>query len=491
MERRRRSLLLYWQLRVARKNTLIYSAFRIRINKIPEQMKLQYAVRKKNRPVLEKNFESVSELKKIKKELLSLKKSRKWGELLAELRKTGTVLLAMMFLGLVLDLIYWVPYKICGCYNWSVIELFRKMHITYGNAYKVIDGNFGVTVTIVSMFLSMNNSISERLEKKVFGITRSELYPEEMPIYKYLRRICLCAPVLLLVFLNLQFCISCYFVFVYCITFLMWNYYKYGSSFNKTTDKMAAKLIEDLPQDSKWTEESLSQYLIVLERIRRSVEKDGNWKEAEELFCKLRESVRRYDYIQQNVICYYFYKTVFFRDDEESKAISLQMLRTCIKDMDVGVSRSGQMTEDQWAEFIGMTRAFLCEADEESVVRFLEYFMDFPERSCNVMICTDDLSVLPIDVIEKQMGVLLILLEYRFKLRLLKSTQLADWLKEIWMYGSDFFTDNRTEIFHQISSFNESLFAKDKGIFKTIFENLSDDCSIHSIKSYIAQIIFT
>lgn len=401
--------------------------------------------------------------------------------------KTLSVLCIMLSPGIVFDIVYWKVDR--HWLSWGLFSLLRRWNITYGNVFHILGSNFGVIVAMFSMLLSINNNIFERFEKKVYGIPRAELYPNER-IYRYYKQMCLLAPVLMLLFLNMKFCLSGYLLFLYCACSLLGYYYRHVRSFSKPLDEMVCKLKGSLPRESMWTVEILSEYQIVLENIGRSAGEDANWKEMETLYNRLCEATQNYDPIKRFFIAFYFYRTVFWERAGRSRVIPMEMLWKYLSGLD-SVSGGGlSVPEKEWPTLWAMMRVAVCEADEGELVRLLQWFYDFPGRSGRVLAATGEHGVTS-EIQEEEAGMLILLLEYRLQLRLPEGRQIMERLKEAWEHGGYVFMVEKSEVLYRIQEYIQDPFEEDRNILETAMENLREDYRTGSRKSLVVNLIST
>lgn len=429
----------------------------------------------------------------------------KRANIVAGMAKVMLVLFAMLLPGILLDIFYRMGVNYWM--SWQVVSILGSCKITYGSALKILGGNVGVLVSIVSMFLTINNNISERFEKKIYGVPRAGLYGNVGGFYRYTGKICLCAPALMLIFLNLEFCVSGYFVFGYCMLFMGMHYYRYDSSYSRPLEQMVCRIKRDLPEEGIWTLDTLSEYQVLLECIGRSAEEEGNWAEIESLYIALLDATLEYSFDKRYLIAFHFYQIVFWKSEKKSKVVPLEMLRTYLDRLDVEAGKTGVIQENQWPVLWGMMRAAVCESGERELIRFLEHFYDFPARGSNVLQKTEEYT-LRLSAMEEQAGIMLVLLEYRFKQRPPENLQFIDLLRRAWECGirsfafekyrrsidldssqEVCFSDERYRCLSWVQIFVQSVFEEDKPGLETVLENLMHDCDNVIKKSFIANII--
>lgn len=429
---------------------------------------------------------------------------KKKGNIAAGVAKALLILFGMLLPGIFLDVFYRLGVNYWG--SWQAVSILRACKITYSSALKVLGGNVGVLVSIVSMFLTLNNNLSERFEKKIYGVPRAGLYENAGVFYRNTGKICLCAPALMLLFLNIEFCVSGYFVFGYCMLFMGMHYYRYDSSYSRPLEQMVCKIKDNLPKEGIWTWSMLSEYQILLECIGRSAEEEGNWAEIERLYFALLDATLEYSIDKRYLIAFYFYWIVFWKSEKKSKVVPLEMLRTYLDRLDVEVGKTGTIQESQWPVLWGMMRAAVCESGERELIRFLEHFYDFPRRGSDVLQKTEEYTLRQ-SAMEEQAGIMLILLEYRFRQMPPENVQFIDLSRKAWecgirsftfekyrrTVGSDSsqnicFSQERYRCLSWVQIFVQSAFEEDKPGWEIVLENLMHDCDSDIKNSFIANI---
>ena len=406
------------------------------------------------------------------------------------------LILPIIFLpGVVADIFYRIGDKLWT--TWGLVVLLRSIGITYSSSFDILNSSFGVIVSMVSMFLTINNNISERFEKKVFGISRGKLFTEDSFVkgflFEYFKRVCLCAPVFMLLFLNLEFCVSGYLVFAYCILFLLWHYYRYDSSYSKrkSLEKTVQKLKDDLPKEDVWTEDILSEYQISLECIGGSAEEDNNWKEVENLYYEMLDATEKYDYYKRYLIAFYFYRTVFWRRKNRNQIMPMHMMQLYLNRLDkrLGKKILEKIPSDELSVLWGMMRVAVCEASEYELIHFIENFLDFPGRGCNVLKGNEN-GHIKLRIMEEQTGMLLFLIEYRFGTTLPRDVRFIELLRKIWEISRKPFDKEKDyECIPDILLFISNSLEEDRLGLETVLENLKYDFNRHSKMSLIANII--
>lgn len=392
------------------------------------------------------------------------------------------ILICFIVGGLVLDYAYWKKMDIRQLSD--LVMWLKAYNITYHGALDILRGNVGVLMTIVSLFLTMNINIAERSEKKVFGMYRKELFNHnENFVYLLLKRINYFVPVLMLIFLNLSFCVSGYLFFCYSYAFLLMHYFIHNSSYSSDRDKsvVVQKLVDSLPSEqteSDWTGNMLLHYQTLLGIIGQSAESDGNWKDIEDLYFRFLESIQIYGEQESYIICTIFYQNVYWENKKGSEAACLQVLKRVIEEE--------CMNSNQWPILWGMLQGIIYEADENILEKFLYWFFEYEKRSKNVL--KRENHSLSTDIINEQAGAILIFMEYRVRDKLLESSKIEAYLHKLWILGRTFFL-NEDDLYDSRISLLIKNRIFDSTQLDEIYDDLRDDYCKHTKKSLIANII--
>lgn len=402
---------------------------------------------------------------------------------------TSTTLVVMLLPGIMLDNIY------LGNWKWQLgtklLDCLRKLSvfgITHDNAFRILGNNVGVLMTLVSMFLSMNINIAERSEKKIFGIPRKELSAiRNGCIYRCIRRMNYIAPVLMITFLNLSYCVSGYLLFGYCFSFLILHYCIHESSFSREENpkKVAKKLLSYFPTQGKWSDEMILRYRILLESVGKSVEEEGNWQEAEVLFHCLTEMAQEYDDKVKYLVCYYFCQSTYCRQKRRQNIAFTYLLKTYVEKSDRSATQKDVGLD--WPVFLGILKPFIYESDEEELTQFLRWFLNYADRSREALRRTG--KGIPCNYLDEQTAMLLLLLECRLQQKGMKSGMLEEQIRHIWNNGKRAFFNPGVQLKDRIYSLKNTIF---QGIGESedeILTNLESDYINNTKKSLIANIV--
>lgn len=402
---------------------------------------------------------------------------------------TCLMICVMLMPGMGLDWIYWNQEN---CWNSIAVFLqnFLSCRITYCSALNTLNSSVGVLMTLVSLFLTMNINIAERSEKKVYGIVRRDLFPgKHNMFYVYVRRMSYFAPLLLLVFLNLSYCVSGYLLLCYLYLFLMAYYYTHESSYSldKNLEAVAFLLAGYFDNSNDFEEKPEILYCMRLEEIGKSVKEGADWNGIEQIYSRLR-SIKIYDDLNRYMIDYYFYKIVFWNtvQDDISNIYAMQFMRRRMEIVDVNTAKNGRLGEE-WTLIWSLFKVTLINANEYDLSLFLKWFLNDIERGRETMRKCG--KSLPSHVVKEEIGVLLTLMEYRLRTKTIKSNQLQSIIKVLWNSGKGIWMNEKFEFQAQIRNINQIEIEKDTDEIEKVLQDLQSDYCKQTRRSLIAYIV--
>lgn len=425
-------------------------------------------------------------MKKRKSKCVS-KNSKSKKDIRREICLTILFLMLMLIPGIILDNIYWrFQIDIADC-----SESVPNYVTVYNKALKILESNVGVLMTMVSIFLTMNIDMAERSEKKIYGILRKELHMSETGlIYQVIKMMSYIAPVLMVIFLNLSYCISGYFLYLYCYSFLIVHHYIYESSYSVSRNQKAviAKLKDCFPEMGELNADIILKFQMLLENIAKSVEEDGNWQEIGSLYNKLVQDIQNDDIIKAYAISYNFYNIVYWRGSNRSRTATMQLLKSYIKEMDASETETGTSSKNtEWSVLWGMLKVAIYKAEEGELIKFFCWFFNFSARSGEVLQQTQ--KQMSLVLFKKQVGMILVLMEYRLRHRGLESQRLKEQIRMIWEYGREVLLDEEQKLSAIIQLINEGVKEDDAADIEEIMKNLKSDYQNRNRDSVITNII--
>lgn len=294
---------------------------------------------------------------------------------------TAGVFLCILLLTAIPDLIYYY------CSQWwrsgvgllgGICNFARGMGFSYTGALRTLKDNFGILVTAISVIITMSVNNLNRSERKLFGLTRAEFdFSKRQPLYKYGRRMTLFAPLAMIVAVNLGFAILGYGILMLCYLFVVISFFLFESSFSRDKDLgcIVRRLYEAVPQDTQ-DQEDITDYRMLLNLMSRWNEKEKYWEGVNFLFRGLYDKAREDAAEKRYILCYCFYETMYVRNGDAECDRAVYALKEYIERGD----RRG-WTQEDYLVLWGMLHCLLAEGDRDSVLRFIAWYADFPNRS--------------------------------------------------------------------------------------------------------------
>lgn len=412
------------------------------------------------------------------------------GRLIKELCLTFFLLMVMLLPGVIIDLIYFMRSEnaYAGYIVANLYSHLKPYGITYTTAFNIMSNNVGVLLAMVSLFFTMNINIVQRSEKKVLGIPYREVEDiNQNELYKLTKRISYFSPILMLFVLNLRLCVTGYLLFCYCYGFLIMHYYFHASSFSMewARKKVAKRLVNCLPRDKEWSQDELREYDMFLEGVGRGIEEEGNWKEAESLYDMLDKLSGSYASEQRQMILSHFYKIVYWDRKEKNISAIFRLWNLSMENKDIILAKTKQINEYNWVFLWAMLKIILKEAEEKELLLFFEDFLQFKLRSKKTLKSVGE--ELPNRVLCEQAGIVIVLLEYRLREKLIEQKDIVWYIRKLVDFGDKVFLFQDYNIMHTVEflSVNE----KDAKVFLNIVSDLAMDFKTRSKRCVISNIV--
>lgn len=178
-----------------------------------------------------------------------------------------------------------------------------------------------------------------------------------------------------------------------------------------------------------WTE-----YLGLLETMRNSLIKEGNWKDVQQLYYgMMRQGITECDEGNTDLACLCFFHEVFWKGNNN---IAMRIARDCISKSDrrgfdkddlsekhgwiwnvlhfikrEKDSANARNEEAEWNVVLGMLAIVICYGEERELIDFIDWLFDFSRRSARAL--ENDGNVFPVKRFQEQMMAVLIFLERR------------------------------------------------------------------------------
>ena len=406
---------------------------------------------------------------------------------------TWIVLLLFLILGLMLDLTYWGLIDI-GCINgfWKVVKgVLQPIGFSYTHAYSILKGSLSITITTFSLVVNMGINISGRLEQKIFGIAKNEfsvLTPQLE--YKSLRKMIYWVPFLMIIFINLKWCIVGYLLLFLSLWFLIKNCKVLAESYDRSKDcEIIVNEILNRVKDEEYNDEKvLWAQRAFLGEIRIGIEKTEGWRKAGILLETFVEKVVSLDDEKCFIQSYYFFKEIFGFQDQKMKhtqsVLSVKVLFDSIyeklsvndykKNIVLGAVLSSSVP--QWTE--------------NEVLDFLTWFLDFVGRRKRNTTSYKGEEAHSIQIY--QSGAVMLILEYWLNNHYTKQNiGLERKIIRLWDYGGKIFGKGEAISLENCLQYSETLLKYDSIKMQDCFKNLKDDYIKNRGRSYIGRLVLS
>lgn len=396
--------------------------------------------------------------------------------------------LLILLLGICLDVFYhyseiWklqttIIGKFCSKVKW--------LGFSYTGAFQILKNNFGILITAISVIITMSINISNRFERKVFGLQRKSFeFSFRTIIYKYGRVMIFAAPFIMILAINLEYCITGYFVLILSYAFLIFSYVMFDSSFSKEKDQEFVKniLLDSIPEPMQELDD-ISDYLTLLNSISQWLEKEKNWEEIGQIFLDICKEIKKYDTKKMYVFAYYFYDIVFVRKNTENSDQAVYALKKYIEYMDgIGWEEKG---EAYYIILWGMIRSLIKGCPQYDVVYFIKWYLNYPMRSKKVMRNMD--HAIDENDLQIQIGLLLIEIESFLHNNEQVDNYILESLPVMWNRGKKFLGTQVETFTNEYLSINEIYGFSTYDIKENIY-NLSFDHQNNTKRSLVANLL--
>lgn len=372
------------------------------------------------------------------------------------------VAIICILFGISMDLVHYQMIKWRFFRNiWNLCcSQIKQTGVTYKSALKILKSSLGLSMTMISMLLSINSSIAERNEKKIFGLERSKLGRVKYEkFYTLIRRINYLSPVMMIISINLSCCVSGYCVILFSYLSLMVHHCRFTSSFSKKTyqDGVIQKLVDSFSEINVDTDEQLLKYQILVDEIGRWTDKEDAWEEVEELFYELYSRVMDYPIVQRYLICAVYYRMIFWKNKRCNRYVALRIVKKIISKMEGESVHNVTIKETYVPVFWGILKGFIELSDEEVLVEFLKWFFNLKDRSNHILLEAEE--NLDMNILYEETALILVLLEQRLHKKGIKSQEFCNVLEIAWNYNTVFIYEPSTvdAILRQIQGLEEAL----------------------------------
>lgn len=349
----------------------------------------------------------------------------------------GAIIIWLFLLspGLLLDLIHHGVFHFKNLSALDLARLLGKIGLRYETMFSFLDKNVGVIVTMITLFFTMSVYVANRAEEKVYGFSRSELDSfSHTGLYAVRsRHLTYLAPVLMILMINLHYCLSGYLLMLWSYFFLMRQYSRYAGSFDKQRDiEAVVRKLTDCFAD-ELTSETLFEFQFTLENHSNGIKTREEWKGAETIYKELISPCTKYGEEFYYIYSRYYFENVFCRKDFLGNRKVLSLLTKEIAACDLRIAEHAEMGKEDkflfWGMLVGTIKCFC----EEELLFFLEHFLDFRTRSnYTVKHIKRDL---PYPILKWQSAMLLTVVEIWLQRNEMENLDLADTIKDLWHYG--------------------------------------------------------
>lgn len=394
--------------------------------------------------------------------------------------------LGILIFGFMIALDYTYNKHYHDCY---AFRFFKMFGISRTKALSVLGSNLGVLVTMLSVMLNMGISIKDRLENKVFGIPRKDLVSDnEQTELKIIKTSVYFYPVLMILFLNKNFCASGYIILIYNYLILIFNYYSAIKSYDtkKSFRDVICTLLSCVEDDDLVNERHLMEYQSMLGDVRRGIDKEDGWRNAELLSIMFFKKIMGFDYQKCYILSYYYIDGIFSAQEDYEE---LRFTKTWISEMLVEkLEKAEEWNKQQLILWSILNRLFL-KWKEDVVISFLVWFLDFSWRSIQIKQLGNKRDMR--QEMKKQAGIVLIFTESWLKINInsIKSIQYSQNLYHLWEFGCGIFRKDITFFEQEYTWLYDISFNNEGKIIKQSIEDLKEDYIKNRQRSHICDFI--
>lgn len=353
------------------------------------------------------------------------------------------------------EIIHYKPFlKILG-----IIRIASNFGIHYTAAFSVLSQSSGMLISIIGFFLTLSIGTNERAEKKVYGIYRRELTNNKrLPSYIQIHRMNFLSPLLMILLLNLRYCISAYWLLFWTYFFLMAQYYIYVSSFSALKDRQAVlrKIKQTLASDVN--RQTLFRYRLLLEDIGSSIWETNDWDNAEYMINELNGEKKLPPYFCY-LFSHYFFEDIVCRKDIKDDLKAVHIFLAQMEESDSRILQDGELQEREQFLLWGLMTAVAERWKEAEVLSILDNFLNFAARSKRAMERneTESDAYIPLAVFREQSVIVEICLELWMRKNTVSSNDMVEQAKMLHKYRNAVSRDDRDNIMNLILSLPESV----------------------------------
>ena len=399
------------------------------------------------------------------------------------------IIIALFVFAINLDIVYWGYAQ----HSWAdmVINNFRGLrmyNITYTGALKIISSSAGILLTIITLFLNMNLNIMQRKETKVCGISRNELYQSKKSVPYFLMKLTsYLALLIMMIFLNLSFCVSAYLLLTYNYLFLLWNYFIHLSSFSKERDRdiLVDKLVECVNKDDDFNK-NVIEYQLLLEMMIIDINKNARWKEAECLFDCLLDKSCEMGEKEHFAICTLYCEKIYW-SDERYYGTGIQLLKDYIVGFEERAVKDIGILEQEYTIFWGMLNSMVKVITEEYLVELLSWYLNINKRSIYIYQKTK-IRLLQ-DVLDAEHEMWLIAVELYLQKHHVMTDKMGNLINKLGSYCKDIYLIEKNKFGKKIAEFLYQIDEREASLLKDIDAEIEKDYRNNWKHTHIASIM--
>lgn len=347
----------------------------------------------------------------------------------------NVILILLCVYSLLIDLTY-AGYINCSCLQKEIIWL-KGWLIPIGfrrsNALRLLQSSMGVAVTVIIFILNWGVDLFKHSERKIFGISWGELQINETQSCRHKLKfiMMLTMPLLVIGTIILDFCAVSYALLLYSYYLICGKYWNFAVGYDKKVqrEKVVNKLIGFVDGEKDYIDDNVTVFYSTLENIRAGIQETESWNNAWLLFDDFLKEVMKFEQDKCFKLSGYFFEVIFDIPSEEYVQKEQIFVKRYI----------AQMKADNDSETIVLW-SLLCNVvlqwRAEALESFLRWFLDFPRRSSQRVLCK--LGKLEAKEIQRQSAMILVMLEYWVHMHEEDISIQYEYIGKIYEYGKVF-----------------------------------------------------
>lgn len=315
--------------------------------------------------------------------------------------------------------------------------------LSYVKANRLLEDNMGILISVFSLMFTMRESISNRHEKKIYGIPQSEMSKSEArKSYNRIRCVVYLFPFILLLCINLGLCLLGYLVLVYNFMFLYAEFWLLSRSYNRKDDEK--KVVKELLSHAGIKENgknSISQeYRILLSDVLRGIDESEGWTKAEKLYDEFIFQLKTVNIEKSFGVSFYFVKIIFCSKKHSDGGMLLEQYAQRY------ITELYDLFEDEenGKEAVILYAVLQCAIDTWDAERmhgFIRWLLDFKNRSDIGAQCRTKRKKFKVRA--EQCAVTLLMLECWLHNYPLREVHFEDDIEVLWDHGKVAFKEEK------------------------------------------------